>query len=430
VTAIREIVVVERRTTELDESTYENLQNLPSVADLIDRGIIALIRSREVPYGVKAGPYVGTAILSADLSLRISEKSVGALKSLLVWSVPSDLRESSVPSPASFSGDILPQIARHFIRNLAYYLAHGRQKAYVRSSELSLVPNGSINVARTASLRARGKFSTLSVERFVMTANILPNRLLAAALTIAEAIFRDTPEDRDSLTEALMLAPMFADVQSSLLETTEWSERNALFETALSDARTTHDLAAALAYARPLLLHLGVPYADTNSTLPRAYFLNLETLFEDAVRNLLATIAEREGRTAYKGDRLRRPLFRDTADRYIADPDVAVTGPGGETVCILDCKYKDYPQNPEHSDVYQILAHSSAFASRVAILVYPGDVAQVREIGTTEENVKVLGASVRPDHLEEDARHLAGVVGIGGIAAVATQRSATSVWSN
>jgi len=53
----------------------------------------------------------------------------------------------------------------------------------------------------------------------------------------------------------------------------------------------TDELQKALAYARALLLHLGAWSADDKVfTVPDSFFFNLETLFQDAVTQVLREV--------------------------------------------------------------------------------------------------------------------------------------------
>ena len=96
-------------------------------------------------------------------------------------------------------------------------------------------------------------------------------------------------------------------------------------------------------------LHLGIwPVDETATIIPEAFFLILETLFEAAVRQVLSEIAQTCSVT--KGAQLNRPLFDTMRSRYIADPDVVISR-AGEVLLVLDTKYKQIDNYPDHGDV-------------------------------------------------------------------------------
>ena len=167
------------------------------------------------------------------------------------------------------------------------------------------------------------------------------------------------------------------------------------------------DISDALSYARALVLNLGAWPLVEDHLIPESYFLNLETLFEDAVRQVATEAAN--DLTVSRGASLVRPLFTDRPAVYLADPDLVLSRHVGPCV-VADCKYKDLQGLPDHSDVYQLVAHAQAFGSSMAVLIYPGETYTLEPLGTTTGGVSVSWATVRIPQLETDVASLTEVV--------------------
>jgi hypothetical protein len=159
-------------------------------------------------------------------------------------------------------------------------------------------------------------------------------------------------------------------------------------------------------------LHLGAwPTGPTEAELPTSYFLNLETLFEDAVRQVLSEVISPIPVTS--GASLRKGLFSSMRDRYIADPDLVV-GNAPPVTLIGDCKYKELGMGeyPEHADVYQLAAHSIATRSSLGLLLYPGDEYTLSSLGVTDAGIEIKWCTVRIRHLAEDLLRAAKSLGL------------------
>lgn len=102
-----------------------------------------------------------------------------------------------------------------------------------------------------------------------------------------------------------------------------------------------------------------------------------------------------------KGAELNRPLFDRLGSRYIADPDVVISKEA-EVLLVLDTKYKQIDNYPDHGDVYQLFAHCTALSAQTGLLVYPAAEPQVHALGTAVSQVEVHWAGVRIGCLRDD----------------------------
>lgn len=392
--------ITERSTQPLTRDLYRRLEASEDFWELVARGVVSLVRSRDIPWGLRAAAFVGQATMEGNLRFVIEEKTPGALRALLRWAVPEDLRDAAVPSPVAQDSPLLDTFAREFVANMGYYLRHGRIKAYRREHEQSGCLRGRIDVKASVAMLARGKRGRLAYSRPRLTADILPNRLLALALQAVERLFGDDEDARDTVSVARVYAPLFEDVRWSPITRLPWSAKAAAFERVMTDSTISGDLRKALAYARALVLHLGAwPLEEESFRVPRSYFLNLETLFEEAVRQVAREVCAPFAVT--RGTDLGRPLFKDLRDRYVADPDFVVARRLDDLI-VGDCKYKQMDGHPAHSDVYQLAAHCSAMGSLVGVLVYPGEACSTNFLGTALTGTRVFWATVRPAALRED----------------------------
>jgi hypothetical protein len=405
---IEQIVGMEQRTTPIDEETYDFLSASESFRALVDNNIVSLVISKELPFGLRGGFFVGQAMLENGVRVVMKEKVDGALSALLHWAVPESVRDISLPAPVTPRSES-PVFATYARRLLSYssdYLRHGRLKDYRRESRTGASPRGRINVRETALLRARGKFDRIAFGHRVLSADLLPNQLLAFAFRALDSHFSLETGAEDIVDGARYYAPLFEDVDSLLWERQDWEAKSSAFDDVFADGRVGGDLRKALSYARAFVLNLGPwPDADFMIGAPRAYFLNLHSLFQDAVMQVLRESAK-EGSTIHKGAALRKPLFAAQPDMYIADPDFAIGLPL-EITLVGDCKYKDLDTGvneprPGHGDLYQLESHCSTLRSRRGILLYPGDHPTIETLGVTAEGISLHWARVRPPNLKED----------------------------
>lgn len=404
ITPSRTLEVTEQRTRSVSAELYRELESSAAVQDLIEAGVVSLVRSRANPYAVRAGAYVGQAIVGDGHRLVVREKASGALEHLLHWSVPEEWREVDIPGAVarSHGGPVLETFAERFLTHLSEYLRDGRVKEYQAKQMDMGLPRGRIDVVKTARLRSRAARSRVAFCKPVLTADILPNQLLALALESIDCYYRLDGGFARVLDRARYYAPAFADVGLLGFRDGDWTARAVAFARAFDDARVGGELRRALEYARALLLHLG-PWLgdDWEEGPPVSFFLNLQTLFEDAVRQVATDITTER---VSKGDALGHALFPELPDHYIVEPDLVIGE--AETTLVADCKYKELKGYPDHSDIYQLTVHAAALDCCTAVLIYPGESAEMDLLGTSNLGVKVCWATVRLNALEQDMREL------------------------
>lgn len=139
----------------------------------------------------------------------------------------------------------------------------------------------------------------------------------------------------------------------------------------------------------------------TGRTVSKSWFINLENLFERAVRRALQAAF---GKSAIVGPALSDVrVFPDLSSRYPANTDVVIRHETGD-VFIADAKYKNLSSFswPEASEVQEILTHASAYRAKKAFLIYPAETLWKRRIGVSAGNCELWALGLRLARLAED----------------------------
>jgi hypothetical protein len=397
------IAVRERTTKEISADQYHTLEGSLEISDILGAGIISLVRSKEIPYGLRASAYVGQTTVGA-VRLVIEEKASGALQALLRFALPDTLREVATTSFIGRESPFLSLFVERYLEMMGAYLRRGRYKRYRTQALYTANPRGKVDVRGTLRQRSRGRVGGVVCRPQSLSPDLLPNQLLALGLYAAEIYCRSIPDHSELLAQSRTYLPLFEDVEWLRHATLNWENKAAYFNSVDGDRFIDDELKRALQYSRALVLHLGIwPKEDVAGRIPHSFFLNLETLFEDSVRRLAAESFS----DVRKGAVLKVPMFANLPDRYVADPDL-VFGPLNAPLLVADCKYKDFSGYPDHSDLYQLLSHATTLKCNTALLLYPGADCTITELGTAFGNIRVHLATARPQHLDQDVVSLFG----------------------
>jgi len=273
----------------------------------------------------------------------------------------------------------------------------GREFAYTRRKEQGCLVGGRLDIPRTAALRARGMGDRVAFERTILT-NVTPlNRVLAAALREVEFLNRTAQVSERDLATARTMSMYFADCATDPRR--RWQALATADELLADNPRPRHHGLVSLAAI--LLAHESLEPEDVAlRAAPRSWFVNLEQLFERAVRETLNDLAE-PMQWATKGVDWRQPIYtsrppmdsegqneREVAD--IANPDVVLAEKPDRVVAVGDVKYKVWTGKATRSDLYQLLVHAAAFGCRTSFLVYPHDSFEEVDLGPSK-----VGSSTR-----------------------------------
>lgn len=397
-TAAVVLEIRESRTKAVSRDVYRSLEDSSDFVGLLDAGVVSLVRSRTTPYGLKANPFVGEAVLEDGTRIVLQEKVEGTLAALLEWALPTDVRIAESPSVVGAGEVWIEVLCRRFLDALAESMRYGRLKRYARQPEIAPLLRGRLDIRRSFRLQATGRRNLLAYERTELSADVLVNRLLAVGLRAVEAFASVRQSSMALATKSREWSILFSDIPTDRIWRAERRAQHGLFTQALQDPEVQGSLRRAVAYAQALVLHLGARAKPEDSeVVPESFFLDLSTLFEDAVRGALADLAE--SGLVQRGLDLDEHVLVDRSDHYRAEPDFVIDSPGGRIVG--DCKYKTDPL-PSHPDLYQLLAHMRALEGNLALLVSPGDTPAISKVGTTADGVEVWKLEVRPRWLATD----------------------------
>jgi 5-methylcytosine-specific restriction endonuclease McrBC regulatory subunit McrC len=399
----------ERTSVSISASDYRYLELHEDFWKLAAAGVATLERTAPKRFALKASSFVGHSLIG-DCELRIEEKIPGALAGLLEATGDLDARIAESPALADRQGRVIETLAERFLDSLSRYLLAGREKRYVTQSFEAGLPRGKVDLGRTMRLRARGRADLLAFRADVLSADLTTNRLLGLGLQALDHALGSWRAGTPLLTRARTLGVLFEDIGWTPM--TRWSiDRLATaFEMAMTDASSVN-LKALLSFARVFALHFGIgPAAEVQS--PVSWFVNLEALFEDAVRAALRRAAAVSAPVVTVTDwRVERRHVLETPHRFLAEPDVVISTSAG-SIAILDAKYKEFNGRPDAGDVYQLLAHARAYGVRAGVLIYPSASFDLKHLGTAQGFCELYAAQLSLTNLVADGLLLLEALGI------------------
>ena len=389
------IRIPERGSVVLHESQWREVSLNTDFWKLVERGVIAVEQSRAGQVRLAGSCYVGRARIDERYIIEVHEKIEGSLAALVRHASAGSFRYEPLSGPSTGFGPLIELVAVRFVDAVRKYVTRGRRFRYEKQRATGSLVGGRLDVTRTLGLRARGLRHMVAFERQATSHALPENSLLLAALREIERLSTIAVISSDALVRSRGMAMLFDDCRQS---ETLLASRHGSARMARELAATTTDevLADALAMAAVLLSHESVePGASPIGRSPEAWFLNLENLFEAAVRNCLDAAAKTCGHRVTSAGADRRRVFGDS-DYLRAQPDLVVRNKRACIAAIGDVKYKHWAGTATSSDIYQLLVHAAAFEVGTAFLVFPASGFQVSEYGdaVTGAHVSVYGVDV------------------------------------
>ncbi len=405
------IRVPERGNADVSSAAWKEISRSRVFWNLVERGVVSVEHLRGGGVRFCGGCYVGRSRVSDEVVLELHEKVRGSLASLLRFALGTDFRVERIPGPTSDLGALIALLVANYAESVRRYAARGRQFEYKKESKKGSLVGGRLDLTRTIRLWARGLRHLAAFDKNVVSFDLPINRTVLAALREVERIGRLVPLPASVVAQVRTMAMLFDDCRSV----------EVLFGTRLDAARRADALAASapdgvmadmLALAAIILSHESFEHDSTRAGVaPRSWFLNLETLFERAVRATMRTALGSRG-VVFSGRSVPLPIFPRKTDVFRANPDLVVRRGDATEVVIGDVKYKQWGAFPGASDVYQLLVHAAAFGAAKAFLVFPHDEFDARSLGdaVTGASVKTYGVDVRV--LDTQVERLLGDLGI------------------
>lgn len=389
------IIVPERGDSLVEGTSWQELAARGDFWQLVQRKILKVASVGPNSVRLSGAGYVGRARLG-DRDLLLVEKSPGALQALLAHATGSVFRITQAHAPASDLGPLASILVEQFTTAVRSYASGGRQWEYIRRREVGSLVGGRIDITASIKLRGRGMRHRIAFDRSVSSYATNTNRIVAAALQDAEKIALATNMSPDDLRGVRAMSLLFADCRDAEVL---FGNRSAFVNLAQRlEATAQPRIADLLALGAIILSHESFEVeAHEVGSVPRSWFVSLQTLYETAVRKTLATLLG-PSEPVLNGKIGPPRIFHSITDAYTANPDLVVNT---DPKWIGDVKYKTWSPAGEASDVYQVLAHAVAHRARIAFIVYVDDTFQVKDLGPTLDGIRVILFAADPRKLLE-----------------------------
>lgn len=353
--------------------------------------------------------YVGRAIVS-DIVIDFVEKVPGAFAALASVAIPSTFKIFRVPSPVSAVGDTTGLLVKVFVEAAQQYAASAKEVRYAQRKSRGSLMGGALDLVETIRLRGRGVRHQVAFKRTELISDTPLNRAVFGALRRVEELKEIAQCDVADVLRARSLSLVLSDCAEGALAGS--ASLQAIAIDIADEVGRRADIVELAELSAAILGDSGFGGAIVSRrTVGRSWFVNLEKLFERAVRRtlraMLAGVGTVEGAT--KGVY----VFIDTAGRYPANTDIVIRAQEGPLI-ICDTKYKERPAMawPDAADVQEILTHASAYNAKVALLVYPAEVGWLRRVGLAKTGCELWVIGLRLGHMEEDLRDVLNQIGL------------------
>lgn len=393
------ITLTERRDSEpLTAEAWSTVNSDDEFWSLVERRIIQVRQGRS---GVVLRPtaYVGRA-LAGDVELRVDSKIEGALEALIGYASRGTFRLEDIHVFATEPGELTRLLIEVFLEVAGRYLQFGMDFRYREQREAGPFLRGRMNLPATLLMHAKGRSLEVSYVRRERSVSTPLNLLMAAALLHVERLAEQLGQATTLRARArnyLLAFPL--ELLEAARDTADVPEADEL-DIDQPLVRDAAELATAVLAAAGF--EAAAPLVDR--TVPRSWFLNLETLFEQAMRTTLRRAPGVVG--VRNGKHENRYVFPDDPVKTLdASPDLLVKLAGG--LIVGDVKYKDWSGAAAAADLYQLLVHAGTFQASRAFLVYPGVQYEAVDLGVSTLGIATRLFCVRPQRLAADAARLA-----------------------
>lgn len=402
------VCVPERGYTDVDQSVWSALQASQDFRRLHAEGVLDVAYRPLGKVRLKGTCYVGHAVCG-DVLLEFCEKVDGALTALLAFASHSAFRLSKAQAATSELGDLVVLLVSQFLDTVTTYTSSGRRFQYSTKKSAGSLVGGKLDITKSIQLRARGLGHLLAFEKNIVTFGTPINRIVLAALSEVEHLAQLIRLPERTIVKSRGLSMLFADCRD---HETLYRERSYFAAMALRLAESESDelIRDLMSLASVMLSHESFDSSSGQPTgLPRTWFLNLENLFETAVRNILSELCAEA--SVLRGGESPQAIFSGERREYRANPDIVISS--SSLSVIGDVKYKIFDGSATAGDVYQLLAHAEAFGASKAFLIFPGDSFFVRRLGVTRGEIDTAFFSVRVQYLRDDLASVAADFGFG-----------------
>jgi 5-methylcytosine-specific restriction endonuclease McrBC regulatory subunit McrC len=276
----------------------------------------------------------------------------------------------AVPTLPTELGPMIAVLVRLFVDEVRRYVGAGREWRYESERFVSSRAAGRLSVPATMRLRTRGMRHLVAFDKQQISRATEMNRLVYAALREIEALALLVPIEDESLSAARAMALFFEDCRDAEVLFGSSSVLADAVERLRAERGETDPHDQMLALAGIVLSRNSFEFSHVMpGVVPFSWFVNLESLFEKAVRRRMRAVVANDI-NVYKGQAVRPPIFPATG-LHRAVPDLVLEVDGRSIVG--DVKYKDWAGSANASDLYQLLVHAKAFGASHCFLIFPSD---------------------------------------------------------
>lgn len=362
----------------------------------------------------------------------MGEKVAGTLLALINAATGAELRVEAEGSPATEFDVVSRHLLREFTRAAGLYIGNRRKARYEYRKALGPVLAGSLDMPGTMRLHAAGRPGLFAYHQGAVVRDELLDRLVLAGLDELDRAADALALDSRTLYDARWLAGALDEVRDEKFvgtHSSQFLEFSSEIERHPESLEEDMDLAKLAAVA---LLHRGFePEVPSEGVVPRAWFIDLETLFEQAVVETLQGLMGDVD--VDRGKEFERRMFVGGVDRSRTNPDVVVHQ-NGNVSAVGDVKYKSLAMAPDgelneepevgprtrkenRPDLYQVLIHAASLKAECAFLVYAADGSYTsRYLGLSSTGCQTWTVQVRPRHLAADLTRFVEECGLKKVA--------------
>lgn len=348
---------------------------------------------------LRIGPHVGRIVIPDRVVIDIEEPFPGTVATCLELTA-FGRKAAEQDSPASpLTASPWLAVAESYQDILAKYVSSGIERRYIPIEIVTSRPRGKIQVPHTAiRLLSRGRTDQVACVPRVMTDDTAFNRAVSAAAMRTEQILLREGGPKEPLRAIRSCLISLSGVRRDVIPdfTAAWQSLNIDqpgWRRLLSMAQIIVDGIPALP-----------PGERQDSAYPMTAWLNVEKIFEDAIRSITLRASAGLG-SVRAGENDGVELFTHSATdpatpQRAANPDIVVSHQNG--TLLLDAKYRRHAKPYTDNELYQLMAHASAYRAEAAALVAPvrpGEVPGERWIGRDKNGTAYYVISVNPQSI-------------------------------
>lgn len=404
------IEVPERGGVRISSACWKELSQETSFWRLVDEKIVTVSLPENGSVRLGGTSYVGKVFVGNN-KVSFVEKVPGAFRSLCIAAWNDNPKILDVQAAGGREELTFNLLLRIFAGVVEGYVRQYRDVKYATRNARGCMIGGKLDVMGTIRLRARGVRHHVAYQKSEISGDTNRNLIICAALLEVERLASQVKLDSHTISRFRKSLMAFGASTPQV----RGLGRRRILEIASNELRSSRRLPVSVSDVLDfsLLILAGGGFGGDEGyegRVRKSWFVNLETLFEAAVRNTMMRVLDGAWDVA-RPDKPPRILV-DAEGRYPANTDIVISRRGVDTV-ICDAKYKvrkafDWPLA---SELHEVLSHASAYGARKALIICPGDDFWSRRVGCDRNACEVWAFGVSVLDLERDIRRVCTEIG-------------------